>query len=189
MMTDLSRWLRFNLWYFGRPPWDTQVTPPELVDFVAQHPPGRALDLGCGSGTNLAYLAQAGWQVSGVDFALKAVEAARRRLQRAGLAGDVRVGDVTHLERIPGPFELVLDIGCYHSLNTAGRERYRAALERLVASGGSFLIYAHLKASTDSSIGLEEKDIDEFTRQMRLIWRADSLERGKRQAVWMEFER
>ena len=65
----------------------------------------------------------------------------------------------------------------------------RAALERLVASGGSFLIYAHLKASTDSSIGLEEKDIDEFTRQMRLIWRADSLERGKRQAVWMEFER
>ncbi len=34
----------------GQTPWDTQVTPPEVMEFIANTPPGRALDLGAAPG-------------------------------------------------------------------------------------------------------------------------------------------
>src|SRR5881296_1344749 len=49
-----------------RPPWDTGITPPEVERFVASHAPGRAIDLGCGTGTNAVYLARHGWSAVGV---------------------------------------------------------------------------------------------------------------------------
>jgi 2-polyprenyl-3-methyl-5-hydroxy-6-metoxy-1,4-benzoquinol methylase len=85
----------FNLWYFKKPPWDTGVSPPELIGFIATHPPGRALDLGCGTGTNVITLAQHGWQVTGVDFARKAIVMGKRKVRQAGVNADLRVGDVT----------------------------------------------------------------------------------------------
>src|SRR2546426_628882 len=65
----------FSLWYWlpRRPPWDTGIVPPEVERFVASHPPGRALDLGCGTGTNVVYLADQGGTAPGGDFAGRAV--------------------------------------------------------------------------------------------------------------------
>ena len=53
----------------GRTPWDTGVTPPELVDLIQGADAltsGSALDMGCGTGTNVAYLADRGWTATGV---------------------------------------------------------------------------------------------------------------------------
>ena len=65
-MVFFRRWL-FNLWYFQRPPWDSGISPPELMEFIRSSQPGRALDLGCGTGTNIITLAKNGWQVTGVE--------------------------------------------------------------------------------------------------------------------------
>jgi hypothetical protein len=40
------RRLNFNLLYLFNPPWDSGISPPELLDFLQDHKPGRALDLG-----------------------------------------------------------------------------------------------------------------------------------------------
>jgi len=48
--------------------------------------PGRALDLACGEGRNSIWLAEQGWQVTGVDFSPVAVRTARVLAARAGLA-------------------------------------------------------------------------------------------------------
>ncbi|NJL93940.1 MAG: methyltransferase domain-containing protein [Anaerolineae bacterium] len=74
-------WMRYLR---GKTPWDTNITPPEVVRLVAEGrtPPGRALDLGCGTGTNALYLARQGWQADGVDFIGQAVRAARRKAAR-----------------------------------------------------------------------------------------------------------
>src|SRR5437867_11299153 len=109
-----------------RPPWDTGITPPEVERFVASHAPGRAIDLGCGTGTNAVYLARHDWTAVGVDFAGRAIAKARRRARDAGVVSRCTfyVGDVTRLDYLTGPFDLALDIGCLHSPPAAQGSAY-----------------------------------------------------------------
>lgn len=130
----------------GHPPWDTGITPPEIVELVEREgiAPGRALDLGCGTGTNSLYLARHGWEVVGVDFSAMAIFRARRRARRAGLSVRFYRADVTNLRFLSDPFDLALDIGCLHGLPPEGRERYAAEVRRLVRPGGLYLLYAFI---------------------------------------------
>lgn len=147
----MIRRLLFELMYWiRRTPWDTGVTPPEVVGFVAERSPGTAIDLGCGTGTNALYLAERGWRVVGVDFSNWAVRAARRKAQSGGYQAEFRQDDVTRLEGIQGPFDLALDIGCFHSLPVDRRKAYADRLGELVAPGGTYLLYSWLPRDDDS---------------------------------------
>ena len=88
--------------------------------------PGRALDVGCGTGTNVLWLAQHGWTAIGVDRSPTAIESARRRADWTSGAMFAE-GDVTRLEelQVDGPFDLILDIGCFHGVPASRRERVR----------------------------------------------------------------
>jgi SAM-dependent methyltransferase len=128
----------------GRTPWDTGITPPEVVDLIEGPEalaPGRALDLGCGTGTNVSYLGRHGWEAIGVDASRQAIDAAQRKV--AGVPGTrVLLGDVTRLGSLPfeGPFELVLDIGCFHSIPPNRRDDYAIGVaERTVAGAALFV--------------------------------------------------
>jgi cyclopropane fatty-acyl-phospholipid synthase-like methyltransferase len=104
-------------------------------------PPGRALDLGCGTGTNCIYLARHGWEVVGVDFSILAIWRARRKAHRAGVDCQFYWGDVTDLAFLADPFDMALDIGCLHSLPPERWRRYAAGVARLVQPGGLYLLY------------------------------------------------
>ena len=143
----MLRRLVYGLWYYFHPPWDTGITPLEVVEAIEAPnglPPGRALDLGCGTGTNSLYLARHGWQVVGVDFAGMAIRIARRKARQAGLTADFYVADVTRLDllAIQPPFDLALDIGCFHSLTADARGRYLNGLRRLLRPGARWMLYA-----------------------------------------------
>lgn len=149
----MMRRLLFNLQYlFGKPPWDTGVSPPELLDFLHNHPPGRALDLGCGTGTNAITMANRGWLVTGLDFSGRAIRIAQRKVHDEGLQVDLRQDDLTHPQDFEEPFDLVLDIGCFHSLADRDRARYAANLRRYVKPGGTFLLYTWLRPAEVKSI-------------------------------------
>ena len=79
---NFLRRLQFNFWYFRNPPWDSGITPPELFEFIQSHPAGRAIDIGCGTGTNVITLAKIGWQVTGFDFAARAIQLAKRKAKK-----------------------------------------------------------------------------------------------------------
>ena len=64
----ILRKLYYTLFYLKDPPWDTGITPPELLEFITNHVPGSALDLGCGTGTNAITLTKNQWEVIGIDF-------------------------------------------------------------------------------------------------------------------------
>jgi SAM-dependent methyltransferase len=189
VIQHFRHWLRFNLSYFGSPPWDTGITPPELVQFCQDHPAGRALDLGCGTGTNLVYLARAGWQVTGVEFALKAVRLARRKLRVTGLPGTVLQGDAARVTLPSDPFTLILDIGCFHGLPADSRPAYRQQVFDHLAAGGTFLIYLHLNDEINHRVAVGEDEITAFQERLALAWRQDSLDRFGRRASWLAFER
>jgi cyclopropane fatty-acyl-phospholipid synthase-like methyltransferase len=157
----MLRHLTFNLWYFRKPPWDSGISPPELHEFIRTHPAGRAIDLGCGTGTNVITLARAGWQVTGVDFAPRAIRIAGKKIKQAGIQADLRVGDVTKLKDISGPFDLALDIGCFHGLLQQGKQDYIAQLERILAPNGFWLVYGFFRPRPHHAPpGLVEADID-----------------------------
>jgi len=177
----------YQLWYYRKPPWDTGISPPELLEHLQNHHPGRALDLGCGTGTNVITLAQHGWQVTGVDFARRAIRMARRKARQAGVQVELHVGDVTRLEGVHPPFDLVLDMGCLHSLNAAGKSAYVKNLGRLLRPGGFYLLYSFVRPEDQTGMGLSSGDVEMLTRELRLVQRVDGYERGRLASAWFTF--
>jgi cyclopropane fatty-acyl-phospholipid synthase-like methyltransferase len=181
--------LFFTIWYWRTPPWDTNQTPPELFDFITSHDPGRALDLGCGTGTNVITLAKHDWRVTGIDFIPRAIRSARRKTALAHVEADLRIGDVTKLDDIQGPFDLILDIGCYHSLSPLGMQAYRQNIRRLLSPGGSFLLYLFFKTEAGSGTGATETDLLPFSEFLSITERQDGTDRETRKSSWLFYEK
>jgi 2-polyprenyl-3-methyl-5-hydroxy-6-metoxy-1,4-benzoquinol methylase len=139
------RWWLFEWRYWrNRAPWDTNITPPEVMEFLAGARPGRALDLGCGTGTNAMTMTRYGWQVTGIDFSIRAIRAARRKSARAGLAIDFQMKDVSDLSELTGPYDYALDIGCLFTLKLGDRRRYTSEISRLLKPGATYMLYAKM---------------------------------------------
>jgi len=126
----------------GTPRWDSPEPRPELAELVRGRPPGRVLDLGCGTGSDVLYLASLGWEAVGVDFAPKAIQIARSRAAKSGSAAGFIVGDVTRLREagVTGRFDLVIDVGCYHGIPGGRRDTYRASVAAVTEPGGDLYL-------------------------------------------------
>jgi len=186
----MFRRLFFNLWYFRNPPWDSGISPPELLEFINNHPPGEAIDLGCGTGTNVITLAKAGWQVTGVDFASRAIQIAKKKIIRQNIKASLYVGDVTRLDNISGPFDLALDIGCFHTLSPQGKQHYLNRLYRFLAPKGFWLLYGFFNPDPlQSGNGLVEAEIDHISSRFSLISRQNGFDRRERHSAWFLFQK
>jgi SAM-dependent methyltransferase len=128
----------------GNLPWDTGRPSSELQRVFSQNTilPGRALDIGCGTGTNSVWLAQQGFEVTGIDLAPLAVEQAEQRAHAAGVKVHFLVADVLHLPDLEEPFGFFFDRGCYHAVRRNAPQQYAPAVARQLASGGRGLILA-----------------------------------------------
>jgi methyl halide transferase len=128
----------------GNLPWDTGRPSSELQRVFSQNPiqPCRALELGCGTGTNSVWLAQQGFEVTGIDVAPLAVEQAAKRARAAGVKVHFVVADVLHLPDLDGPFAFFFDRGCYHAVRRSAPQQYAPAVARQLAAGGRGLILA-----------------------------------------------
>ena len=127
---------------FGKPRWDTAEPRPELQALVRDLAPGRALDLGCGTGASVLYLASQGWEAVGVDFAAEAITAATQNARRAGVNATFVLGDASRLDEasVQGPFDLLLDIGCYHAIPAGRRDAYVAGAAAAARPGADFYL-------------------------------------------------
>jgi ubiquinone/menaquinone biosynthesis C-methylase UbiE len=187
-MSFLRR-LTFSLWYYFNPPWDSGISPPELLDFIEKHPPGSAVDIGCGTGTNVITLAQAGWQVTGVDFVPRAIRMAKRKARKAGIEAELYVRDASNLTGISGPFDLALDMGCFHSLGDKKAD-YLSELERILAPGGHWLMYGFFNSDTNQSgSGLAKADLELVPASMTLVWRQDGFDKRERTSAWFLYQK
>ena len=190
-MQNLFRRLLFHYWYFGQPKWDTGVSPPELLEFIQEHRPGRAIDIGCGTGTNVITLAKAGWQVTGMDFAPRAIQIAKRKIKAAGLRAELSVEDATNMRGIYGAYDLALDIGCFHGISRDGQSKYLKQLYRILALNGFWLMYGFFKPSTaHEGPGLVEANLNVISSQLTLISRRDGFDdKRERPSAWFLFQK
>jgi len=124
-------------------PWFDPDPSPHLVRAVSERflvPPAATLDVGCGAGSNVLYLARQGFESHGVDLSPGAVRAARQRAQASGLTIDVREGDALDLDFPEGRFGGVNDNGCFHTLPLDRRDDYAREIARVLRPDGAFVL-------------------------------------------------
>jgi SAM-dependent methyltransferase len=138
----------YRLMYrLGFAPWERRNVP-ELWRPLFEGPdamePGRALDVGCGSGRDAVHLAGRGWQVTAVEFVEKALARAKQRAADEGVQVRWVRGDVGELGRLglePG-YTLLYDFGCIQGLSDSARRGAAAGLTELAAQGARLLFLA-----------------------------------------------
>ncbi|MBI2333698.1 MAG: class I SAM-dependent methyltransferase, partial [Chloroflexi bacterium] len=126
----------------------------------------------------------AGWQAEGFDFAPKAVRLAKRKLQKAGVHANIFTDDATQMKRVTPPFDLALDIGCFHGIQN--KADYLTQLTRILAPGGFWLLYGFFKsAPAQTGPGLVDSDLDLIQRHnLTLISRKDGWDKRERPSAW-----
>ena len=129
-----------------------------LAERAANLSPGRALDLGCGSGGNAVWLAQRGWQVTAVDFSKIAIakgkaRAADRRVRVEFVAADVTAYRPNRL------YNLIISF--YIQLWPEQRERMLSNAANALAPGGRLLFVSHDRSTPPS--GWSREDLESLT--------------------------
>ena len=78
-----------------------------LSEVVAGLHPGTALDIGMGQGRNSLFLAESGWQVTGIDISDEALDQAKASAEEAGLSLAALRADVSTYDYGEEKWELV----------------------------------------------------------------------------------
>ncbi len=138
------KWL-YELMYrypFISIPWDVGPRE-ELVNLVesGRAKPCRAIDLGSGTASNVIYLAQHGFDVTGVDYSPAAIEMGRLRAREAGVEVTFIEDDLTNLQHVNGTFDLLVDYGTLDDLSPPQRDLYMKNVLPLTHQGSLFLLY------------------------------------------------
>jgi 2-polyprenyl-3-methyl-5-hydroxy-6-metoxy-1,4-benzoquinol methylase len=123
------------------PPWDNKAPKDTVVAWQTQglvH--GDVLDIGCGLGDNAVYLAQQGFNVTGLDISPTALITAERRAKDAAVSVKFAPADSTKLDGYTDAFDTVVDSGMFHCLDDDGKRRYAAAVHRASRDGATLLL-------------------------------------------------
>ncbi len=125
-----------------RIPWNSESPPAILRTLVESGTiaPCKAIELGCGAGNYVIYLAGRGFDATGVDISSVAIGMAMRSASRKGAACRFVVADVLgELADLDGPFDFAYDWELLHHIVPADRPKYVANVARLLRPGGRYL--------------------------------------------------
>lgn len=111
-----------------------------LREWVEHAPPGRALDIACGTGRNAIFLASRGFVVEALDISALALAQARQAAGAAGAQVDWIERDLDEGLAVVGPYQLVIQL---HYVNAA----ITRSVPSLLAPGGVFICQQHLQTS------------------------------------------
>jgi len=157
----------WDLAYCSGPPWDSGLPADELVELVESGgmKPGKALDIGCGTGSNVAYLAEKGFDASGLDISRVAIRKAVAKARQQSLRCDFHVLDFAETQAVSkalSTFDILLDVGCFHSLSTRDRDRYIDSLKLVSHPGSLYLLWCFLRGSRWSygPPGVDEQEVE-----------------------------
>jgi len=161
-----------------------------LADVAATLDPGSALDLGCGEGGDVVWLAQHGWAATGIDISPTAIRRATAAADAAGLGPEQArfvVGDLTEVPA--GSFDLVSASFLHSPVDLPRESILRRAAER-VAPGGHLLITSHAAfppgANVPHAPGHVFLTADEEVERLALdprLWEVVSAETRRRDAT------
>lgn len=187
----MNRLLYRLMYVLSRPAWDTGTTPPRLNE-AFEHgnvPSGPVIDLGCGTGTNVIYMAQQGHTAIGIDYVPEAIARARQKAQKAGVADRTQffVGDVTRLDKLSLPHVgFALDMGCFHGLSREEQRRYVTGLSALMCPGGQVMMYVLVpRREAGIAFGTSSEAVKEAVSPWFQLVRTEQDEFWRNHATWI----
>jgi SAM-dependent methyltransferase len=141
-MDNLEHWQ--SRYQTGDTPWDTGRPSTMLLQVVAEKKiaPCRAIDLGCGTGTNAVWLAQQGFDVVGLDLSPLAIEQATKRAAQASVRVHFMAADVLKLDDLRPDFRFFFDRGLYHIVRKIDAPRYVQTVADWTVPGALGLVLA-----------------------------------------------
>ena len=127
----------------GDLPWDSGEVEPQLRQVLDQlHISGqRALEIGCGTGTNAIELARRGFEILALDVSQSAIDMATRKAEAAGVKGVMfQCHDIIEsLPVEPASTHLVFDRGCFHAVADEDRLVFSQRVADALRPGGYWL--------------------------------------------------
>jgi len=120
-------------------PWAHKEPTLFLAEICRRRKPGKALDIGCGAGTDSVFLAQQGWDVSSLDFMPRALEYTQQRATDAGVSVTPIEADITEWQP-PHKYDLILDHGLLHNMDPLRHAAYRDCVLQALAANGEFVL-------------------------------------------------
>jgi len=134
-------------------PWFSSTPYPPLVRAVEAgwlKPPGPLLDVGCGVGSNVLWLAAQGFETTGIDIAPGAIAAAESRRSASDHHTQFLVDDILASHLPAGRFRGAIDSGCFHTLPGRRRRDFATSLARVLRPGATFLLFWVAREETGS---------------------------------------
>ena len=165
----------------GDTPWDHDAPDRNLIEMVSHRPipKCKALDIGCGTGSNVIWLAGQQFVVTGCDISKTAIEIAREKAVGSSVDCTFVVADFVE-SSIPGsPFGFVFDRGCLHSFGAA-KERIQFAenVYSCLEAGGLWLTLVGNADEPTREIGPPQLTASELAEAVEPCFEIVSLAAG-----------
>lgn len=168
----------FNPAYRGTPPWDIGRPQSEFVQLEATGEiRGSVLDVGCGTGEHVLYLAKRGHEAWGVDSAPLAIEKAKDKAAQRGVQASFIVADAFDLRILDRTFDTVIDSGLFHIFTPELRSRFVTSLANVVSPGGTYLMLGY--SDDDSGSGPPGFSPDDIRGLFTDGWRINYIRAGR----------
>src|SRR5882724_508247 len=146
----------------GRPPWDPGRPQSALVELVDRWEiRGSVLEIGCGTGNNVLYLAEHGHEAWGIDSGPSAIHRAKEKAAHRRIQVVFQVGDFLQSPNWGVYVDNILDCGLFHTLLVKDRPQFESALSRSLRQSGHFflLCYSDRQPGTAGPRRITEKEI------------------------------
>ena len=139
-LPDKIDWESFYAQGKRTPPFITGKPDENLVGYSEQGylNPGRAIDLGCGTGRNAVFLAKMGYRVDAVDLSETAVRKARTLARESEVDIDFIVRSFFDLALPGSHYDLAYDAGLLHHLQPHRRPYYLKKVHAILKPNGAF---------------------------------------------------
>ena len=130
----------------------------DLVPILARRRAERVLDLGCGAGRHVMYLAESGFETYGADISEAGLKLTKKRLESRKIEAEIIKCDMKSMPYIQSCFDAVICVQTIYHQTSEGIQETVSEIRRILKKGGLLLANFHSKRSSKYGKGVEVEE-------------------------------